>query len=145
LSRGSNPCGYPHKPLVSYRINRQLSGWIPPPLMIRAFGAHCQERTYAAQQNNILFDHLVGEREQRRRHGEAEHPGGLGVELDPPADEKRVPTDEEGVGSLACKACENCNRDRKRDRAGCGTRPQRPRSMATRLRRFLTSAETMPP
>jgi hypothetical protein len=29
------------KPLVSYQINRQLSGWIPPPLMIRAFGAHC--------------------------------------------------------------------------------------------------------
>jgi len=28
------------KPLVSYRINRQLSGWILPPLMIRAFGAH---------------------------------------------------------------------------------------------------------
>ena len=27
LSRGSDPCGYPHKPLVSYRINRQLSGW----------------------------------------------------------------------------------------------------------------------
>ena len=45
LSRGSNPCGYPHKPLVSYRINRQLSGWILPPLMIRAFGAHYQERT----------------------------------------------------------------------------------------------------
>jgi hypothetical protein len=37
LSRGY-PCGYPHKPLVSYRINRQLSGWIFPPLMIRAFG-----------------------------------------------------------------------------------------------------------
>jgi hypothetical protein len=32
LSRGSNPCGYPHKPLVSYRINRQLSVWILPPL-----------------------------------------------------------------------------------------------------------------
>ena len=42
LSRGSNPRGYPHEPLVSYRINRQLSGWILPPLMIRAFGAHCQ-------------------------------------------------------------------------------------------------------
>jgi hypothetical protein len=28
------------KPLVSYRINRELSGWILPPLMIRAFGAH---------------------------------------------------------------------------------------------------------
>src|SRR6516162_2151247 len=24
LSRGSNPCGYPHEPLVSYQINRQL-------------------------------------------------------------------------------------------------------------------------
>jgi hypothetical protein len=47
LSRGSSPCGYPHKPLVSYRINRQLSGWILPPLMIRAFGAHCQERTWS--------------------------------------------------------------------------------------------------
>ena len=51
LSRGSNPCGYPHKPLVSYRINRQLSGWILPPLMIRAFGAHCHFRTHAVQQN----------------------------------------------------------------------------------------------
>ena len=27
LSRGSSPCGYPHEPLVSYRINRQLSEW----------------------------------------------------------------------------------------------------------------------
>src|SRR5262249_3854961 len=34
-----------HKPLVSYRINRQLSGWILPPLMIRAFGAHCHYPT----------------------------------------------------------------------------------------------------
>src|ERR1700680_3924323 len=47
FARGSNPGGYPHKPLVSYRINRQLSGWIPPPLMIRAFGAHCHNRTHA--------------------------------------------------------------------------------------------------
>jgi hypothetical protein len=45
LSRGSSPCGYPHEPLVSYQINRQLSGWILPPLMIRAFGAHCQDPT----------------------------------------------------------------------------------------------------
>src|SRR5262249_53167471 len=45
LSRGSDPCGYPHKPLASYRINRQLSVWNLPPLMIRAFGAHCQLRT----------------------------------------------------------------------------------------------------
>src|SRR6267378_222443 len=41
LSRGSDPSGYPTKPLASFRINRQLSGWNLPPLMIRAFGAHC--------------------------------------------------------------------------------------------------------
>jgi hypothetical protein len=41
--------GYPHEPLVSYRINRQLSGWILPPLMIRVFGAHCHFRTHAVQ------------------------------------------------------------------------------------------------
>jgi hypothetical protein len=64
LSRGSNPCGYPHKPLVSYRINRQLSGWIPPPLMIRAFGAHCQNRTHAPQQKVWLLDDLVGAHEE---------------------------------------------------------------------------------
>ncbi len=33
------PC--PTAPPVSYQINRQLSGWILPPLVIRAFGAHC--------------------------------------------------------------------------------------------------------
>src|SRR3982074_2591520 len=41
LSRGSSPAGYPAEPLVSYQINRQLSGWNLPPLVIRAFGAHC--------------------------------------------------------------------------------------------------------
>ena len=48
LCHSSNPCGYPHKLLVSYRINRQLSGWILPPLMIRAFGATLPMRTLAA-------------------------------------------------------------------------------------------------
>jgi hypothetical protein len=47
LSRGSSPAGYPTEPLVSYQINRQLSGWNPPPLVIRAFGAHCQHPTSA--------------------------------------------------------------------------------------------------
>jgi hypothetical protein len=45
LSRGSGPAGYPAEPLVSYQINRQLSGWNLPPLVIRAFGAHCQQET----------------------------------------------------------------------------------------------------
>jgi hypothetical protein len=49
LSRGSNPYGYPHELLVSYRINRQLSGWILPPLVIRAFEAHCHKPTYAME------------------------------------------------------------------------------------------------
>jgi hypothetical protein len=46
LSRGSSPSGYPAEPLVSYQINRQPSGWNLPPLMIRAFGAHCHMWTY---------------------------------------------------------------------------------------------------
>jgi hypothetical protein len=50
LSRGSGPAGYPAEPLVSYQINRQLSGWNLPPLVIRAFGAHCQGLTYAMLQ-----------------------------------------------------------------------------------------------
>jgi hypothetical protein len=45
LSRGSSPSGYPAEPLVSFQINRQLSGWNLPPLVIRAFGAHGQELT----------------------------------------------------------------------------------------------------
>ena len=35
LSRGSDPTGYPAKPLVSYQIHRHLSGWNLPPLVIR--------------------------------------------------------------------------------------------------------------
>ena len=48
LSRGSSPAGYPAEPLVSYRINRQFSGWNLPPQMFRAFGAHGQFRTNTA-------------------------------------------------------------------------------------------------
>src|SRR4051812_5074188 len=40
LSRGSSPVSCPARPLVSYQSNRQLSGWNPPPLAIRAVGAH---------------------------------------------------------------------------------------------------------
>jgi hypothetical protein len=38
---------YPGEPLISYQINRQLSGWNLPPLVIRAFGARCQKATCA--------------------------------------------------------------------------------------------------
>src|ERR1700682_4738577 len=34
------PASYPTDPLVSYQINRQLSGWTLPPLATRAVGAH---------------------------------------------------------------------------------------------------------
>ncbi len=42
-SRGFGQVAHPTKPLVSYRINRQLSGWLLPPLVIRAFGAHVKK------------------------------------------------------------------------------------------------------
>ena len=40
LSRGFDPASYPTKPLVSYQTYRLLSGWILPPLVIRAFAGH---------------------------------------------------------------------------------------------------------
>ena len=40
LSRGFDLASCLSKPLVSYRINRQLSGWNLPPQVMRAFGAH---------------------------------------------------------------------------------------------------------
>ncbi|MGY4290855.1 hypothetical protein ACVWXO_010121 [Bradyrhizobium sp. LM2.7] len=40
LSRGFRSAGYPTNLLVSYQTYRQLSGWIPPPLVTAPFGAH---------------------------------------------------------------------------------------------------------
>src|SRR5712691_3077986 len=75
-----------------------MSGWgsqadlawpptLGPPYAIKQtwraeFGgsALCQFRTHAPQQTAWLFDDLVGEREQRRRHGEAERLGRVGVD-----------------------------------------------------------------
>ncbi len=45
LSRSSSPASYPAEPLVSYQINRQLSGWNLPRLMIRAFEVAPSRRT----------------------------------------------------------------------------------------------------
>ena len=44
LSRGFDPASCPTESLVSYRINRQLSGWSLPPQVIRAVGAHTKIR-----------------------------------------------------------------------------------------------------
>jgi len=47
------------------RINRQLSEWNLPPLVIRAFGALCQNRTHAPQQmmctgcNNLVEKSII--------------------------------------------------------------------------------------
>jgi len=86
-SRGSSPASYPAKLLVSFRINRQLSGWNLPPLMIRAFEAHCQKRTYAPQQN-LSFDHLARAGKQRRMYIKAQRLGSLEIE---PAQPQRRP------------------------------------------------------
>jgi hypothetical protein len=40
LSRGFDPISYPTEPLVSYQINRQFSGWNPPPLVTHASSGH---------------------------------------------------------------------------------------------------------
>jgi hypothetical protein len=56
LSRGSSPAGYPAEPLVSYQINRQLSGWNLPPLVIRAFGAHCHLENVIRELCALLWD-----------------------------------------------------------------------------------------
>jgi len=48
LSRGFGLSGCPSKPLVSYQINRQLSGRNPPPLVTRAFGAHQNEPNFSS-------------------------------------------------------------------------------------------------
>src|SRR5262249_35671066 len=45
LSRGFDPASCPATSLVSFRTYRQLSGWSPPPLVIRAFRAHCHQET----------------------------------------------------------------------------------------------------
>jgi hypothetical protein len=48
--------GRPHsseaKPLVSFQINRQFSGWNAPPKVFRAFGAHGQELTFSVSKRS---------------------------------------------------------------------------------------------
>src|SRR5215204_1919834 len=44
LSRGFDPASVPATPLVSFRSYRLLSGWNPPPQVIRALVAHQDAR-----------------------------------------------------------------------------------------------------
>src|SRR5665811_1508432 len=72
LSRGSSPAGYPTEPLVSYQINRQLSGWNLPPLVIRAFGAHCQEETLPLPRRHercVVYSHREASGSSSSRRG----------------------------------------------------------------------------
>jgi hypothetical protein len=50
LSRGFGPS----EPLVSYQINRQLSGRNPPPLVTRAFGAHQNEANFIGKRRGAF-------------------------------------------------------------------------------------------
>jgi hypothetical protein len=43
--------------------------------------ALCQKRTHAPQQKAPLFDNLVGPREQRLRHSEAERLSGFKIDV----------------------------------------------------------------
>ena len=59
LSRGFSPAGHPTKPLVSYRTYRHLSGWILPPLVLRAVRAHCHNRPFAVERMTPVQAALV--------------------------------------------------------------------------------------
>src|SRR3954451_23412676 len=72
LSRGSSPVSCPTKPLVSYRSNRQLSGWNPPPLVIRAVGAHWESGAFARGRDftrRIQSGGLFGRPAERNKAG----------------------------------------------------------------------------
>jgi hypothetical protein len=51
------PPSYPEDPLVSYRTNRQLSGWNLPPLEIRAYRAHTVTRNCRVEEGRGGLGH----------------------------------------------------------------------------------------
>jgi hypothetical protein len=79
LSRGSSPSGHPAEPPVSYQINRQFSGWILPPQVIRAFGAHCQWRTWGIRIDAGAPSRRLGSERTLRNHVQQGHDEDGGV------------------------------------------------------------------
>src|SRR5689334_20020030 len=69
LSRGFDAASPPATSLVSYRFNRLFSGWIPPPLVIRAFVAHLEAR--GPEDHERLPANARGTPFARRRRPEA--------------------------------------------------------------------------
>src|SRR3954470_24637382 len=72
LSRGFDPAGCPAKPLVSFRSNRQLSGWNLPPLVMRAVEAHfCPHHSPVGRSRPPFFGALdaLGVDDRRRGAG----------------------------------------------------------------------------
>src|SRR3954451_23300468 len=72
LSRGFDQASCPARPLVSYQINRQLSGWNLPPLVIRAFRAHWEMwvkwwNRYEREQPRVLLAASPAKKEAPRR------------------------------------------------------------------------------
>src|ERR1035441_5546191 len=76
------PPPQPPPPPPSGRISRRGGALNLCPLLsnngqivaVPRMSALCQKRTRAPQQTASLFDHHVGAREERRRHGEAKRP-----------------------------------------------------------------------
>src|SRR3984893_16634760 len=79
LSRGSSLASYPAKPLVSYQINRQLSGWNSSTSDSRLRGARPTSDICTAAKI-ALFDHLVGEGEEQWGHSQPDRLGRFEVD-----------------------------------------------------------------
>src|SRR5262249_34150314 len=71
LSRGFDAASYPAAPLVSYQTDRLLSGWVLPPLVIRALGAHGKGRPRCCNSRTKMT--------RRAHHGSRGGHGGAGA------------------------------------------------------------------